>query len=155
MLFSGDEDYIAFLTLVAEAREATEMRIIATCLMFNHRHFLLWPKGDGDVPRFMHWLTAAHANFFRWKTDSRGEGAVYQSRYQDVVIEDSWHLMVAWRYVEMNPVKARLVSTPEQWRWSSAAREGPIRQILPMDEAPLPRPADWSDFVDDDIDGGV
>ena len=149
MLFHDDGDYIAFLRLVAEARQTYPVRILALCLMPNHWHFLLWPTNDDDVPWFMKWLTGTHANYYRWKTNSQGQGAVYQSRYQDTVIEDSFHLAIAWRYVELNPVKARLVRMPEEWRWSSAAREGPITEILPMDEPPYPRAADWVDMEQD------
>jgi hypothetical protein len=49
----------------------------------------------------------------------------------------------------MNPVKAGLVATPELWPWSSAAREGPMAEILPMDEPPEPRPIDWIDMEQD------
>ena len=149
MLFHDDRDYIAFLELLAEARQVCPMRIFAMCAMPNHWHFLLWPKEDQDVPTFMHQLTTCHADYYRWKTNSRGEGAVYQSRYGDVVIESSWHLALAWRYVEMNPVKAGLAATPELWPWSSAAREGPMAEILPMDEPPEPRPIDWIDMEQD------
>jgi putative transposase len=149
ILFHSDDDYSAFLRIVAEARQVNPMRIVAMCAMPNHWHFLLWPKPDQDVPAFMHRMTTSHADYFRWKTESRGEGAVYQSRYTDIVIESSWHLAAAWRYVEMNPVKARLVTRPEEWPWSSAAREGPMTQILPMDEPPYPRPTGWIDMDQD------
>jgi putative transposase len=149
MLFHDDRDYIAFLELLAEAREACPMRIFAMCAMPNHWHFLLWPKPDQDVSEFMHQLTTCHAEYYRWKTNSRGQGAVYQSRFGDVVIESSWHLAAAWRYVEMNPVKAGLVASPELWPWSSAARDGPREQILPMDESPEPRSTDWIDMEQD------
>jgi putative transposase len=149
LLFHDDEDYIAFLRIAADARQVHPMQIIAICPMPNHWHFLLWPKPDQDVPAFMHYLTTRHANYYRWKTNTRSQGAVYQSRYGDIVIESSWHLAVTWRYIEMNPVKAGLVGRPELWPWSSASAHGPITEILPMDEPPYPRPTDLIDMEQD------
>src|SRR6185436_1512401 len=50
------EDYSNFITLINAAREKFRMRILAHNLLGNHFHFVLWPRGDDDVPRFMKWL---------------------------------------------------------------------------------------------------
>jgi len=138
VLFRSSEEYVAFVRLISEARTVRPMRIIAYCLMTNHWHFLLWPERDGQLSRFMHWLTTTHANHCRRETTTVGEGAVYQSRFTAVPIDDVFHLLTAWRYVERNPVEARLVSVAQDWPWSSAV-EKPSAD-LPLDAGPIPRP---------------
>lgn len=59
-VFHKHEDYAAFLRLLALACERIPMRLLAWCLMPNHFHLLLWPLGDGDLSRFMQWLTTSH-----------------------------------------------------------------------------------------------
>ena len=81
VLFDTYEDFEAFTILMNDARGKTGMRIPAYCLMSTHVHFLLWPRRDGDLIRFMHWLTSTHAKRFHQRRGSVGTGAVYQSRY--------------------------------------------------------------------------
>jgi putative transposase len=151
-LFSEQEDYSAFLSVVAEARAQKPMRILAYCLMPNHWHFLLWPSEDGAVSLFMQWLTGTHASRWRRHTGTRGQGAVYQSRFVDVAILDSAHLLSAWKYVERNPVEAGLVERAEQWPWSSAAhRSDPENAPLPLDPPPFPLPVNWEQYVNEDL----
>ena len=152
LLFSNAEDYIVFVRLVAEARWRCPMRILAYCLMSNHWHFLLWPEADGDLQRFMHWLTGTHAQRWREERGTQGEGAVYQSRYQAVAIEDSWHLLTTWRYVECNPVKANLTARAEDWPWSSAAQQPPANGCLELDSPPCPLPQDWPRILHEGFD---
>jgi putative transposase len=152
LLFYSEEDYIVFVRLVAEARSTCPIRILAYCLMSNHWHFLLWPESDGDLQRFMHWLTGVHAQRWREARGTQGEGAVYQSRYQSVAIEDSWHLHTTWRYVERNPVEAHLVARAEEWPWSSAARQPPRNERLELDPPPAPLPHDWRRILHEGFD---
>ena len=152
LVFSDAEDYIAFIRLIDEARCLRAMRILAYCLMSNHWHFLLWPEADGDLHRFMHWLTGTHARRWREARGTQGEGAVYQSRYEAVPIEDSWHLLTTWRYVECNPVKANLVARAEDWPWSSAARRAPDNGTLELDTPPVPLPHDWRRILHEGFD---
>lgn len=142
-LFEEDHDFILFLRVVDEARSLCPMRILAYCLMSNHWHFLLWPEHDGDLSRFMHWLTGTHARRWREEHGNQGEGAVYQSRFQSVAIYDDWQLLTAWRYVEQNPVEAHLTSRAEEWQWSSAARCARTDLLLDLDTPPFPLPRDW------------
>src|SRR5688572_17978003 len=107
------EDYAAFCALVEEARRKRPMRILAYSLRRTHFHFLLWPVGDQDVPRFMKWLTATHAARFHRSRDSVGTGAVYQSRYVSRGIEDVRDFISILRYIEANALKDRVVTRAE------------------------------------------
>ena len=129
------------------------MRIIAYCLMVNHWHFLLWPHNDGDVSHFLHWLSGTHASRYRRHTNTVCEGAVYQSRFRDIGVLDSLHFLRICRYIERNPIEARLVNRAEDWEWSSARqRAGPPSVILPMDDGPMPLPPNWLAIVNAEQD---
>ncbi len=128
------------------------MRIIAYCLMPNPWHLLLWPEHDGDLSPFLQWITAMHAQRFRKATNTIGQGAVYQSRFDAVGVTDLIHLLTVWRYVERNPVKASLVKRAEEWNWSSAAHipDGPDE--LRLDPAPISRPPEWLTIINQDVE---
>jgi putative transposase len=150
VLFETADDYLAFARLVAEARELRPMRINAYCLMVNHWHFLLWPQDDGDLSRFMHWLTGTHAQRWRRARGTTGQGAVYQSRFTARPIVDVLHLMTAWRYIERNPVEAGLVARAEDWRWSSAHHLVNCDVVFALDPAPCGLPQEWLAIVNED-----
>ena len=147
LLFGKPEDYRAFENLLREARNRVPIRILAYCLMPNHWHLLLWPSGDGDLTRFTKWLTTTHA--VRWNRAHHcvGNGAVYQSRFKSIPIEQGPHLFWAWRYIERNALRANLVNRAEEWPWSSLRdRTSGIRPEA-LDDGPAPLPADWTDVV--------
>ena len=95
------------------------MRVLAYCLMPTHFHLLLWPRHDGDVSRFVKWLTTTHAKRWNESHGTVGRGAVYQSRFRCVCVETDEHLLRAWSYIERNPLNADLVVRAEDWRWCS------------------------------------
>src|SRR5439155_20737940 len=72
-LFADAGDYEAFERVLAEALERfRSMRLCAYCLMPNHFHLVLWPRNDGELSRFMQWLTMTHAQ--RWHAHRRSVG---------------------------------------------------------------------------------
>jgi len=123
------------------------MRIIAYCLMMNHWHLLLWPDDDRGLSRFLHWVTTTHACRHRWQTGTQGQGALYQSRFTAVAVQDLLHFLRVCRYIERNPVAANLVQRAEDWPWSSAAQRAGAPPNLPMDDGPLPLPIEWLAIV--------
>lgn len=151
-LFEFDNDYIFFIRLLEEARSVRPMRIISYSAMPNHWHLLLWPEQEGDLSRFMHWLTGTHGHYWRYATATVGQGAVYQSRFSAVPIEDDWHLLIVRRYIERNALAASLCDRAEAWPWSSAARGVADNQRLLVDQPPFPLPVDWSDILNGDLE---
>ena len=59
-VFHKDEDLDAFVRVMGEATIRVPMRVVAYCLMTNHFHLVLWPRADGDLSRWMHWLLTTH-----------------------------------------------------------------------------------------------
>lgn len=142
-LFEDDGDYIAFERVLLQACERVAMRLLAYCVMPNHWPLVVWPRRDGDLSRFLNWLTLTHTQRWHQHRHTAGEGHVYQGRFKSFPVEASEYLLTVCRYVERNPVRAGLVERVEQWRWSSARANGAV----PLHEWPLERPAAWCEWV--------
>ena len=116
-VFFSDEDYAAYRDLVAAACAANQVRCMAWCLMPNHVHLILRPASADGLRAA---LAEAHRRYSRRINFAHGwTGYLWQGRFASYAMEDA-HLMTAVRYVELNPVRAGLVKTAENWRWSSA-----------------------------------
>ena len=149
LLFKQPEDYEAFERVLVEAHERVNMRTLAYCVMPNHWHLVLWPRGDRDLSEFMGWLTLTHTQ--RWHASHRtaGAGHLYQGRFKSFPIESDDYFLTVCRYAERNPLRANLVSQPDEWRWSSLWRwkhgDAEARKLL--SEWPVRRPRKWLDWV--------
>lgn len=145
-LFEEDGDYAAFQRVLAQACERVAMRLLAYCVMPNHWHLVVWPRRDGDLSRFMNWLTLTHTQRWHQHRHNVGEGHVYQGRFKSFPVETSGYLLTVCRYVERNPVRAGLVARTDQWRWSSAG----MRDSVPLHAWPMERPATWVEWVNEE-----
>ena len=145
-IFADDGDYDAFMRVLAQGVTRHDMRLLAYCMMPNHFHLLLWPRGDGDLSDFMGWVTLTHTQ--RWHAHHRttGSGHLYQGRFKSFPVESDEHLLTVCRYVERNALRAGLVVQAEDWRWGSLRRYGasdaPTTGPL-LSPWPIERPPDW------------
>lgn len=109
-IFHTHNDYIHFEGLLLEGVELTGMRLLSYCIMPNHWHLVLYPKNDVDMSEFMRWVTTTHVRQKRVLTKSIGDGHLYQGSYKSFPIETDTHLQTVIRYVEQNPLRAKLVN---------------------------------------------
>jgi putative transposase len=148
-IFQTDEDYAAFQRVVAEAVVRHHMRLLAYCLMPNHFHVLLWPREDGDLSRFMSWLTMTHTQ--RWHAHHRtaGTGHLDQGRFKSFPVQSDEHFLTVCRDVERNALRANLVGRAEDWRWGSLGvpRTKDDADRPALTPWPIDRPRDWTDRV--------
>ena len=142
-VFRKDGDFAAFVKLLRQAGEQTDMRLLAYCLMPNHFHLALWPTHDGQLSQYMGWLMTAHVR--RYHQHYHSSGHVWQGRFRDFVIQEDDHLLTVLRYIERNPVRACLVQRAQDWPWSSAT-SCPVG-FPNLHPGPVPRPADWLEHV--------
>ena len=141
-VFHKDGDYETFEALIDRACQRLPLRVLAYCLMPNHFHLVLWPRDDGDLSRWMQWLTTAHVRRYHAHYDSSGH--VWQGRFKAFPMQQDEHLLAVLRYVERNPVRAELVKRAEDWAWSSAHyldRRRPAPEWLVP--GPVSRPGNW------------
>ncbi len=146
-IFRKQGDFIAFERILADGVERFAMRICGYCLMSNHWHLVLWPKGDGDLPAFMRWITQTHTQRYHSSHGTVGIGHLYQGRYKSFPVQDEPYYLTVMRYVEANPLRAGLVEKAQAWPWSSYAvrrgRESPVE----LTGGPVSLPKNWPALV--------
>ena len=151
-LFEDDAAYGAFEELLAEGHQKAPMRTLAYCLMPNHWHLVLWPRKDGELWRFLRWVTMTHTQRFHAAHGTAGYGHVYQGRFKSFPVASADadpHYFAVCRYVERNALRARLVRRAERWRWCSLYhRAAGVEGSAPFLAAgPEPWPANWTELV--------
>jgi putative transposase len=144
-VFHKEEDYAAFVALFEPACERLPMRILGYCLMPNHFHLVLWPHQDGDLGRWMQWLMTAHVR--RYHRQHGGSGHVWQGRFKAFPIQADDHYLTVLRYVERNPLRARLARKAESWRWSSLRQRIAPPADSVLTNGPVALPSDWPQLV--------
>lgn len=116
LIFVDDRDREQFLYRLAGVARALEWKCRAFCLMSNHYHlFVETPKGD--LPEGMLRLNGPYARAFNKRHGRRGH--LFENRYHAALIQDESHFLEVCRYIVLNPVRAGLCETPDEWRWSS------------------------------------
>ncbi|MEN6405886.1 MAG: transposase [Thermoguttaceae bacterium] len=147
-LFGRQRDFEAFEEIIGQAKSRVPMRVLAWCVMPAHWHFVLWPRGNGDLSEFMRWLTVTHTQ--RWRAAHRtvGTGPLYQGRFKSFPIQKDDHLLAVLRYVERNPLRANLVDEAEAWRWSSLWHRMDGNKAGLVDDGPLALPRRWRQHVE-------
>lgn len=116
-VFFDDDDYAAYCELIATFASRADTRILAYCLMPNHVHFVMIPATTDGLRATLGEAHRRYAQRINNRADWRGH--LWQDRFHSFPMDES-HFLMAMRYVELNPVQAGMVSTPEQWPWSSA-----------------------------------
>jgi putative transposase len=149
-VFHKAGDFEAFERILAETlKHVPGMRLTGYCLMPNHWHLLLWPRGDGELADFMHWLTLTHTQRWHAHYQNIGGGHLYQGRYKSFPIQADEHYLSVCRYAERNALRAGLVARAELWRWCSLWRrqQDKPEPVLPLHAGPVALPADWPRYV--------
>ena len=148
-IFEKPEDYAAFERVLKEALDRVDMRVLSYCLMPNHWHLVLWPRRDGDLSKFMGWLTLTHTQRWHAHHHTVGTGHLYQGRFKSFPVQDDEHFLTVCRYVERNALRANLVKQAEEWMWSSLwhrIQRNEFAQSV-LSEWPVPCPRQWRQQV--------
>ena len=117
-VFLECRDYEYYLNNLTEWKQKLEIKLYSFCLMTNHIHLIVEPGDDAStISQLMKRLAAKQT---RWANRlERRSGTLWESRYKCSPIDSDGYLLHCCRYVELNPVKARMVEHPEQYKWSS------------------------------------
>ena len=118
--FHSDADRLYYLNLMGKFAKANRCSIHAYVLMTNHVHLLVTPEQPEDVSTFMKQTAQAYAQFLN-KTYAR-TGSPWEGRFRSSVVQSEEYLMACHRYIELNPVRAKLVGRPGDYLWSSYRR---------------------------------
>ena len=132
--FFCDDDYRAYLDLMAQWCGEHKVAVWAYCLMPNHVHLIVVPKSEDGLRRA---IGEAHRRYTRRINFREGwRGHLWQGRFASFVLDEPY-LLAAARYVELNPVRAGLVTAPSKYRWSSARAHVRRKDDCPVKVGPM------------------
>lgn len=146
-IFRKESDFLAFEKILADGASMFSMRICGYCILGNHWHLLLWPRGDEDLQAFMRWITLTHTQRYHSSHATIGIGHLYQGRYKSFPVQSDPHYLSVLRYIEANPLRAGLVEQTDAWPWSSfAVRRGRESEVV-VSDGPVELPSSWTRLV--------
>ena len=152
-VFESDGDYAAFLKAISDLKERKPFDLYGYCLMRNHIHLLVRPR-EYSISRIAQSLLVSHTQ--RYHRFHGTSGHVWQGRFKSPVIQDDEHLLTVLRYIEANPLRAKIVERAGDYPWSSFASHGlgrsdplldPVVGYDALARSPAARQGRWSAYV--------
>ncbi len=117
LLFYDEDDYLMCLRRLRRYYEKDAYSILAYCLMPNHYHFLLYQNTDIPFHNSLNKVWFSYSCYLNKKYDRKG--TIFSGKQQHIGIKNEAYLRYLCAYIHLNPVKAKLVDTPEAWNWSN------------------------------------
>ena len=117
-VFKEDRDKKRLLKYINIAHERYQILIHSYCVMDNHYHFLI-ETPQANIAKTMHYINASYAIYYN--TKYRRVGPLFQGRYKSVLVEADEYLHYVSKYIHLNPVKAKKVKNPVEYKWSSCS----------------------------------
>jgi len=115
-VFKSKRDREKLLEYLETATDRYHAVIHAFCLMDNHYHLLLETPA-GNLSQIMHHVNGAYTTYFNVKRARSGH--LFQGRFKAILVEKDAYAKELSRYIHLNPVRAKMVQTPEQYAWTS------------------------------------
>jgi putative transposase len=143
--FFDEEDYKTYITLMGKWCRLSGIEVWAYCLMPNHIHIVGVPENEVGLAQG---IGEAHRRYTRYINFKKGwKGYLWQGRFSSFPMDEEY-LLAAVRYIELNPVRAKIVSRATDYRWSSArahsrGENDEVVTVKPM----LERVSDWSELL--------
>lgn len=116
-VFFSDEDYRFYLECLSEAAAKYVVQIHAYVLMTNHVHLLATGAHEDSLSRMMQSVGRRYVRFIN--ATYQRTGTLWEGRFKSSLIDSDNYLLVCYRYIELNPVRACMVHSPGEYRWSS------------------------------------
>lgn len=116
-IFQTDPDKTYYLKALRELIKENNLDIFHYCLMDNHVHLITWLRHESKLSRFMKQLQLKYFNYY--KTTYGYTGHLWQGRFKSNLIDTGSYLLQCGKYIEVNPVRAKIVTRPEDYSFSS------------------------------------
>ena len=128
--FTSEADYVRYLQDLREAALREGCAVHAYVLMTNHVHLLLTPAALGAAGRMMQALGRCYVAYFNARYHRTG--TLWEGRYKACLVDSDDYLLRCYRYIELNPVRARMIVDASDYRWSSYRRnaQGSTDQLI-------------------------
>ena len=111
--FADRGDYERYLATLAEFKGKLGVKVYAWCLMTNHVHLLLEPSDETSLGLLMKRLSGRQTRYHNRL--ERRSGTLWEGRYKSSLVQSEGYLLACCRYIELNPVRARMVAAPEDY----------------------------------------
>jgi putative transposase len=118
MCFTCEQDFIIYVSWLKQYSEKYNVALHAWVFMTNHVHLLCTPRSDNlGVSQLMQSLGRQYVRYFN--DTYKQTGTLWEGRFKSSLVCTSSYLLNVYRYIELNPVRARMVNDPAQYKWSS------------------------------------
>jgi putative transposase len=117
MIFRDDADRERLFSLLLEHAQRSKVAVHAYVLMDNHFHLLLTPETGEGIPQMMQSVGRSYVRYFNIR--HARTGTLWEGRYRCSLIETEKYLLACMAYIDLNPVRAGMVSEPVEFPWSS------------------------------------
>lgn len=125
--FYGETDYKVYLAFLKDAAVKYQVFIHAFVLMTNHVHLLATPSDEKGVSLMMQAQGRKYVQYFN-HAHSR-TGTLWEGRYKSTLVDSDSYLLTVYRYIELNPVRAGMVSHASEYPWSSYGYNALAKEI--------------------------
>lgn len=116
-IFAADTDYKKYIALLKSEAKRYHLAIAAYCLMPNHVHFIGVPEKEDSLANVFKYVNMKYSQYYNKKM--RASGHLFQGRFFSCIMDER-HTVACARYIERNPVRAKMVDKPYLWDYSSA-----------------------------------
>lgn len=133
--FFCDEDFGFYINSLQAALQRYNVQLHAFVLMTNHVHLLLTPDDTEGISRVMQGVGRDYVRYVN--KHYRRSGTLFEGRHKSSLIDSERYLLQCQRYIELNPVRAKMVQHPAQYHWSSYQHHGLGKSISCLTPHPL------------------
>jgi len=119
-IFAAEADYQFFRDALVEAAKKHGLAIHAYVWMTNHVHLLASPAFDDSISKTLQSVGRRYVQYFNYSY--KRSGTLWEGRYRATVVDSERYLLTLMRYIELNPVRAGMVTLPQDYPWSSFRR---------------------------------
>ena len=137
-IFQSSADQKHLLALLGEHANRCKVAIHAYVLMGNHFHLLLSPEDDQGLPQMMQAVGRSYVRYFNDRYQR--SGTLWEGRYRSTLIQTERYLLACMAYIDLNPVRAGIVTDPQDFPWSSHVHYIGVRP----DKLVTPHPFWWT-----------
>jgi len=130
-IFFDRQDYVTYLYWLKEASKKYVVSVHAFVLMTNHVHFLVTPSTATGVSLFMQYIGRRYVPYINHKYGR--SGSLWEGRYKASLVQEEGYFLKVMKYIELNPVRARMVELPNHYRWSSFCHNSSTKKIAFVD----------------------
>lgn len=117
IVFVEDEDFVHYINTIQRYKKKYQFKLFAYCLMTNHIHLLIKTSEKANISKIMQSITVAHTRHYHYKY--RRCGHVWQGRFFSPIVSEDGHVLSVMRYIEQNPMRAKMVREIGDYAWSS------------------------------------